>query len=343
MTGLLAALRGLLHRAGISLNILLVAVVAVAAVSIGPAYYAAAQSSVVQDTVGTAPALGRGLEVAQSGSVDAVNGVAQQAQGLLAHYLGGMATLNRLFGPPVQAAETTVQASGQTVPLVYRTGVCAHLRFTSGHCPRAAARGGGEPVPGFSAALAHRPAHRGADLGTPGHHRPVPDHGDGCGHPVLVRGGEPLLSLRDVLRPQPARATRTTRCSPRWPRWASSPAPVQGTDYADFSLLPAHLTGPDVALVQTAVTGLTLNRELTGRGRDHHHVPAGHPGHRPGQLAGDPGPGGADHRAAAAAGLAAAVPDRRGRRRSPGPRGGAGQDARPRPVAVASRSPSASR
>jgi hypothetical protein len=42
MTGLLAALRGLLHRAGISLNILLVAVVAVAAVSIGPAYYAAA-------------------------------------------------------------------------------------------------------------------------------------------------------------------------------------------------------------------------------------------------------------------------------------------------------------
>ena len=55
MTGLLAALRGLLHRAGISLNILLVAVVAVAAVSIGPAYYAAAQSSVVQDTVGRAP------------------------------------------------------------------------------------------------------------------------------------------------------------------------------------------------------------------------------------------------------------------------------------------------
>ena len=137
MTGLLAALRGLLHRAGISLNILLVAVVAVAAVSIGPAYYAAAQSSVVQDTVGMAPALGRGLEVAQSGSVGAVNGVAQQAQELLAHYLGGTATLNRLFGPPLQAAETTVQAGGQTVPLVYRTGVCAHLRFTSGRCPRA--------------------------------------------------------------------------------------------------------------------------------------------------------------------------------------------------------------
>ena len=136
MTGLLAALRGLLHRAGTSLNILLVAVVAVAAVSIGPAYYAAAQSSVVQDIVGAAPAAGRGLEVAQSGPVGAVTGVAQQASGLLAHYLGGLAALTRLFGPPVMAAETTVQAGGQTVPLAYRSGVCAHLRFTSGHCPR---------------------------------------------------------------------------------------------------------------------------------------------------------------------------------------------------------------
>src|SRR5258707_9946831 len=97
MTGLLAAIRGLLHRAGISLNILLVAVVAVAAVTIGPAYYAADQSSVVQDTVGAAAAPGRGLEITQSGPVDAVAGLARQAGGLLAHYLGGHATPTRLF------------------------------------------------------------------------------------------------------------------------------------------------------------------------------------------------------------------------------------------------------
>jgi hypothetical protein len=121
MTGLLAALRGLLHRGGISLNILLVAVIAVAAVSIGPAYYAAAQSSVLRDVVSQAPAAGRGLEVSQSGSADAVAGVAEQAQGLLAGYLGGPATLTRLFGPPVTAAETTVQAGGQTIPLVWST------------------------------------------------------------------------------------------------------------------------------------------------------------------------------------------------------------------------------
>ena len=54
MTGLLAALRGIVHAPGY-LNILVVAVVAVAAVSIGAAYYAAAQSSVVQDTVGAPP------------------------------------------------------------------------------------------------------------------------------------------------------------------------------------------------------------------------------------------------------------------------------------------------
>ena len=92
MTGLLGALRGLLHRAGISLNILVVAVVAVAAVSIGPAYYAAAQSSVVQDTVGNAPAAGRGLEVAQSGPVNAVTQLAEQVHGLLGQYLGSQAT-----------------------------------------------------------------------------------------------------------------------------------------------------------------------------------------------------------------------------------------------------------
>ena len=100
MTGLLGALQGLLHRAGISLNILVVAVVAVAAVSIGPAYYAAAQSSVVQDTVGNAPAAGRGLEVAQSGPVNAVTQLAGQVHELLGQYLGSQ----RDPGPAVRAA-----------------------------------------------------------------------------------------------------------------------------------------------------------------------------------------------------------------------------------------------
>ena len=44
------------------------------------------------------------------------------------------------------------------------------------------------------------------------------------------------------------------------------PGTVQGTDYADFSLIPAHLTGPDVARVQAAITGLILDPALTQQG-----------------------------------------------------------------------------
>ncbi len=265
MTGLLAALRGLLHRAGISLNILVVAVVAVAAVSIGPAYYAAAQSSVVQDTVGAAPAAGRGLEVAQSGPVDAVSPLVEQVEGLLAQYLGRHANLARLFGPPVTAAETTVQAAGQTVPLVYRAGVCAHLRFTSGHCPRAARQ---VAVSQSLAFLLHwRTGQRIA----------VPTWGY-----LVITGQYQVTVTAASTRYWFDAASRyfpyETGYGPSRPgnpydamftplaTMAVVPGSVQGTDFADFSLVPAHVTGPDVALVRTAVTGLTLNQSLTSGG-----------------------------------------------------------------------------
>ena len=265
MTGLLAALRGLLHRAGISLNILLVAVVAVAAVTIGPAYYAAAQSSVVQDTVGTAAASGRGLEITQSGPVDAVGGLVTQAGGALAHYLGGRAALTRLFAPPVTAAETTVQANSQTVPLVYRSGVCGHLRFVSGHCPRAAYE---VAVSTSTASLMHW--HTGQRI-------PVPTWGH------LVITGQYQITLASAgARYWFEAASRYFPYETSYGPNASGhpydamftplatmgvvPGTVQGTDYADYSLIPAHLTGPDVALVQAAVTGLIFDAALTQQG-----------------------------------------------------------------------------
>ena len=262
MTGLLGALRGLLHRAGISLNIFVVAVVTVAAVSIGPAYYAAAQSSVVQDTLGSAPAAGRGLEVTQSGPVNAVSPLVQQVHGLLAQYLGGQATLARLFGPPVTAAETTVQAAGQTVPLVYRAGVCAHLRFTSGRCPRLPRE---VAVSQSLAFLLHWRTGQRLAVPTWGH---------------LVIAGEYQVTVTAASTPYWFDAS--SRYFPYetgyGPRRAANPydamftplvtmavvpGSVQGTDYADFSLVPAHVTGTDVALVQTAVTRLILNQSLT--------------------------------------------------------------------------------
>ena len=265
MTGLLAALRGLLHRAGISLNILLVAVVAVAAVTIGPAYYAAAQSSVVQDTVGQAAAPGRGLEVAQSGSVDAVAGVASQAEEVLAHYLGGIAALNRLFAPPVTAAETTVQADHQTVPLVYRTGVCGHLRFTSGHCPSAARE---VAVSTSLAFLLHW--HTGQRIAVPtwGHlvitgqyQITVP----GASTRYWFGAGSRYFPYETSYGPNASGAPYDAMFTPL-DTLGVVPQSLQGTDFADFSLIPAHLTGPDVALVQAAVTGMTLDPTLTQEG-----------------------------------------------------------------------------
>ena len=265
MTGLLAALRGLLHRAGISLNILLVAVVAVAAVTIGPAYYAAAQSSVVQDTVGTAAPPGRGLEITQSGPVDAVGGLVNQAGARLARYLGGGATLTRLFARPVTAAETTVQANNQTVPLVYRSGVCAHLHFTSGHCPRLARE---VAVSTSAASLMHW--HTGQRI-------PVPTWGH------LVITGQYQVTLASAgARYWFEAASRYFPYETSYGPNASGhpydamftplvtmeivPGTLQGTDYADYSLIPAHLTGPDVARVQAAVTGLIFDPALTQAG-----------------------------------------------------------------------------
>ena len=265
MTGLLAALRGLLHRGGISLNILLVAVIAVAAVSIGPAYYAAAQSSVLQDVVSQAPAAGRGLEVSQSGSVDAVAGVAEQAQGLLAGYLGGPATLTRLFGPPVTAAETTVQAGGQTVPLVYRSGVCAHLRFTSGHCPRAARQ---VAVSRSLAFLLDWHTGQRIAASTWGHLVITGEYQvtvASAGTRYWFDAGSRYFPYETAYGPNRPGNPYDAMFTPL-ATMGVVPATVQGTDYADLSLLPAHLTGPDVALVQTAVTGLTLNKVLTGQG-----------------------------------------------------------------------------
>ena len=203
--------------------------------------------------------------MAQSGSVNAVNGLAQQAQELLAHYLGGTATLNRLFGPPLLAAETTVQAGGQTVPLVYRSGVCAHLRFTSGHCPRAARE---VAVSRSLAFLLHW--HTGQRIAVPtwGHLVITGQYQitvTAAGTRYWFEAGSRYFPYETAYGPNRPGTPYDAMFTPL-ATMGVVPGTVQGTDYADFSLLPAHLTGPDVALVQTAVTGLTLNRELTDEG-----------------------------------------------------------------------------
>ena len=225
-----------------------------------------------------------------------------------------------------------MQANNQTVPLVYRSGVCAHLHFTSGHCPRAARE---VAVSTSAASLMHW--HTGQRI-------PVPTWGH-----LVITGQYQVTVASAGARYWFEAASRYFPYETSYGPNASGhpydamftplatmevvPGTLQGTDYADYSLIPAHLTGPDVARVQAAVTGLILDPTLTQAGVTTTTSLPATLGTSPGQLAGDRGARGPDHRAAAAAGLAAAVPDRRGRGRGPRSRSGAGQDARPRPVA----------
>jgi len=62
-------LRGTWRRAGVSLGILLVATVAAAAATAGPAYDAAARASILQDNLHDRPPITRTVEVDSAGPV----------------------------------------------------------------------------------------------------------------------------------------------------------------------------------------------------------------------------------------------------------------------------------
>ena len=266
MTGLLSALRGLAHRAGISLSILLVAVVAVAAVTIGPAYYSAAQSSILQDTVNHAQVTGRGLEVSQSGPAAAISMVTALARSALATHLGGTAVQHRIFGPPVTAAETTVQANGQTVPLVYRSGVCAHLRFTSGRCPSGLNQ---IAVSSSLAVLFHW--HLGQRIAVPtwkqltitGVYRiTAAESGASYWFDAASRYfpyENQAAAGKSAANPFDAMFTPLSTLD-------AVPGTVQGTDYVDFPLIPGHLAGPDLPVVAAAMQQMVLDPVLEQQG-----------------------------------------------------------------------------
>ena len=266
MTGLLSALRGLAHRAGISLSILLVAVVAVAAVTIGPAYYSAAQSSILQDTVNQAQVTGRGLEVNQSGPAAAISTVTALARSALAAHLGGAAVQHRIFGPPVTAAETTVQANGQTVPLVYRSGVCAHLRFTAGRCPSGLNQ---VAVSSSLAVLFHW--HLGQRIAVPtwkqltitGVYRiTAAESGASYWFDAASRYfpyENQAAAGNGAANPFDAMFTPLSTLD-------AVPRAVQGTDYVDFPLIPGHLAGPDLPVVAAAMQQMVLDPALEQQG-----------------------------------------------------------------------------
>ena len=133
---LLPRLRGLAQRGGTTVMILAVALVATAAAATGPIYYQAAGTSILRDTLATASVTGRGYEANETGAVARLLGqLTSVQQGQLASSLGSLAGRG-LFAPPVYSVETALTFPQYTtsVPLVWRSAVCAHLRIT-GACP----------------------------------------------------------------------------------------------------------------------------------------------------------------------------------------------------------------
>jgi putative ABC transport system permease protein len=137
-------LRGLRQRAGLSAGILLVAIVAAAASTLGPAYDTAARTSVLQDSLHDQVPLTRTVQATNGGSLtDLAQGLAIQVNTALAAQLGGTPTLRRMFLPPVdavlaQVSARTGKAGTYQSPVTWRTGFCAHLKITAGTCPTAA-------------------------------------------------------------------------------------------------------------------------------------------------------------------------------------------------------------
>jgi putative ABC transport system permease protein len=130
-------LRRVRHRLAANLLMAVVAVVAAATAAAGPAYYAAAQGSILADTVSTAPALGRAVEVVESGSLAGlVEPLAAQTTTALQQDAGR--AVAGVFAPAIEALEGTAvyAAAGEGVPLVWRSGECAHL-VIRGACPSA--------------------------------------------------------------------------------------------------------------------------------------------------------------------------------------------------------------
>jgi putative ABC transport system permease protein len=139
-------LRGLRQRAGVSIGILLVAIVAAAAATTGPVYDAAARTSVMRDAMDTPTVIERAVEATATGSMSGLaDGLATQASGVLGAHLGGPAQLRRLFQPAVQDELVQVPTARVVNPgalppshllsLAWHTSQCTHLRIVAGACP----------------------------------------------------------------------------------------------------------------------------------------------------------------------------------------------------------------
>src|SRR4051812_45680567 len=110
---------------------------ATAAAAIGPIYYAAARDSILQDALTTPSVVTRGFQATQSGGLrGTLDEFEQLVDGEVRPAIGGGAQEQRLLKPPIAAIEHQVffRRLLETVGLVWRSDVCAHLRLVRGRC-----------------------------------------------------------------------------------------------------------------------------------------------------------------------------------------------------------------
>jgi putative ABC transport system permease protein len=269
VTRLAGLVRGLLHRGGSTVMIFVAALVASAAAATGPAYYAAAKTSILRDTVTSTSYLGRGFEATQTGAVkELINPLLAQVRWQLGRNLGGQAAVRRLFAPPVEALQANAVdvPLNATIPLVWRTGFCAQLKIR-GTCPTQ--RGQVVISSSLSGALAvHHRWQIGQRVRLPGWgtltvtgvYTPPDvsrDYWFGNGPAYFPREHPPGR----VFPPPPgldamftARATMT-----------SAPLTMQGTGTLDNLLIPAHLPASEVPRLLAAMNELMNNVRLNAQ------------------------------------------------------------------------------
>ncbi|NUT35348.1 MAG: hypothetical protein HOV79_20025, partial [Hamadaea sp.] len=137
MTGWTVLLRGVRHRAGRSLVVLLLAAIAVTAAVLTPAYTRAAQQSVLADTLRAPSAYATALKVHVTGASDSpAHEPALDTSRTADAAIKNRPLLAGVTGRPVSSAETEaiVPAGDLQARYVYRTDLCKLLTIT-GDCP----------------------------------------------------------------------------------------------------------------------------------------------------------------------------------------------------------------
>lgn len=131
------ALRGLWFRRGVSLAVLVVAAAVVGAAATGPLFLRAAGESVLRDTL--TQALVPTRVVNDHVSAPLSDDPLERVRTTSAARIAERPTMSRLLGPPtaslsVMSGAAVPGATPETVQLVYRAGVCGHVRIVHGVC-----------------------------------------------------------------------------------------------------------------------------------------------------------------------------------------------------------------